>query len=206
MVNRVLSWIDQKKDRPFFVVGWTTQTHHPYQLSPGQNEVKFCDGKLPREVEGLNSYLNCIAEADRQIGRLIDGIKSRGLADDTLIVITGDHGEAFEWPHDVSGHGLRFTRSRECPLHVLEPRLFPTGSRLHTVGGHIDLNPTVLDLLQLQGGVLAGAKPFVIGPPATRLFLCCQSRLPSGCSGGQWKYIYNATVGVDELYDLSTIP
>ena len=113
--------------------------------------MKFCDGKLPREVEGLNSYLNCIAEADRQIGRLIDGIKSRGLADDTLIVITGDHGEAFEWPHDVSGHGLAVYQ--ECvnvPCMFWNPRLFPTGSRLHTVGGHIDLNPTILDILQLQ--------------------------------------------------------
>ncbi len=208
MVDSMLNWIDRKDDQPFFAVGWTTQTHHPYQMAPGQTEERFCDGKLPLEAPGLNQYLNCMAEDDRQIGRLIDGLKARGLADDTLLVITGDHGEAFGWPHDTVGHG--FALYQEClnvPCLFWNPRAFPTGQRLHTVGGHIDLNPTVLDLLGVpapdswQGRSLLDSER----PPRVYFFAANRDYL-LGVREGNFKYIYNVNIGVDELFDLSTDP
>jgi arylsulfatase A-like enzyme len=208
LVDSILGWIDQKKGAPFFVTGWTTQTHHPYQLSPGQTEVDFCHGKLPVEGEGLNLYMNCIAEDDRQIGRLIDGLRERGLADDTLIVITGDHGEAFRWPHDTSGHG--FLCYQECvnvPCIFWNPRLFSPGQRIHTVGGHIDLNPSILDILAIPSpSDWQGRSLFQHYHEERAYFFAASHDYMLGVREEQFKYVYDASVGAEELYDLRADP
>jgi arylsulfatase A-like enzyme len=207
LVDSILGWIDEKKNSPFFLMGWTTQTHHPYQLSPGQTEVDFCHGKLPIEGEGLNLYMNCLAEDDRQIGRLIDGLRERGLADDTLIVITGDHGEAFNWPHNTSGHG--FLCYQECvnvPCIFWCPRLF-SGKRDHTVGGHIDLNPTILDILAIPSpSDWQGRSLFTAKREDRAYFFAASHDYMLGVRQGQYKYVYDASIGTEELYDLHLDP
>ncbi len=187
MVDSMLKWIDRKDDQPFFAVGWTTQTHHPYQMAPGQTEQTFCDGKLPLEMPGLNQYLNCMAEDDRQIGRLIDGLKARGLDDDTLVVVTGDHGEAFGWPHDTVGHG--FALYQEClnvPCLFWNPAHFP--DRATAAHGRWTYRSESDDSgypRRPRARFLAGAQPAGFRSPATRLLLRGQSRLPPRCARGQ---------------------
>ena len=49
-------------------------------------------------------------EVDRHLGRLFDTVARAGLEQDTLIVITGDHGQAFGYPHDIYGQGRTMYR------------------------------------------------------------------------------------------------
>jgi len=81
MTDALFRWIDQESPshaRPFYSMLWTIQTHHPYAIGDGQTEQDML-GSRQATTPLLNRYLNCVREADRQIGRIIDGLRQRGL-------------------------------------------------------------------------------------------------------------------------------
>lgn len=209
LVDRTLAWIDRDRRQPFYAVVWTQQSHHPYDPAPGQPEVDYFAGRaLPPDDYDLGRYLNTLAEVDRQIGRLFAGLRARGLDQDTLVVVTGDHGEAFGEPHPTWGHGFRlYDEGVRVPLMIWNPRLFPRGARAGTLGGHVDLSPTVADLV----GVAAppswqGRSLFAAQRAPRAYFYAANDDYLLGVREADWKYIYNATRGRDELYDLAHDP
>jgi arylsulfatase A-like enzyme len=209
LTDAVLGWIDRDPARPFFVTAWTSQSHHPYEPSPGQPFLDFFAGRpLPPDDYDLGRYLNTLREVDRQVGRLFDGLRERGLADDTLVVITGDHGEAFGDPHAAWGHGSRvWEENVRVPLVIWSPRLFPEGSRSATIGGHVDLNPTLAELMGVEpAGSWQGRSLFAAGRPPRAYFYAARDDYLLGLRENDWKYVYNATRGRDELYDLASDP
>jgi len=208
MVDGLFRFIDQDKSKPFYAVAWTTQTHHPYQQSPDQPEVNFL-GAAKAGSKQLNQYLNCILEADRQIGRILDGLRERGLADDTLVWVTGDHGEAFGWPHPVYFHGGHiYQEAVNVPCILINPRLFPTGRRDPLVAGHVDINPTILDVLGAGAmpGTWQGRSLFDPTRSPRAYFFGAEDDYNVGVREGQWKMIYNGTLGRTELFDLQADP
>jgi arylsulfatase A-like enzyme len=214
MVDKVLQWLDTDPGhaKPFFALCWTNETHHPYHRAD-EHEMKYFVGGFnfpaPADPMTINAALNCLLNADRQIGRLLAGLRQRGLADDTLVVITGDHGEAINNPHPSSfGHGFHvFEETVHVPCILWNPRLFSPGRRLDTFGGHIDLAPTIADILGIEpAGSWQGYSLF---DPArlSRVYFCGIIRdFVLGVREGDWKYVYNATTGFDELYNLQADP
>jgi arylsulfatase A-like enzyme len=209
LVDRTLEWIDRDRERPFYAVVWTQQSHHPYEPAPGQEDFDFFGkGPLPPDDWDLGRYLNTIRDADVQLGRLFAGLRERGLADDTLVVITGDHGETFGDPHPTWGHGFRvYEESVRVPMVVWNPRLFPHGGRSDTIGGHVDVNPTVTDLLGFPPSpTWQGRSLFDRSRPPRAYFYAANDDYLLGVREGDWKYVWNATRGRDELYYLLTDP
>jgi len=209
LVDGLLQWIDRDCESPFLVVAWTAQSHHPYEPSPGRPFVDFFQGgPLPPDDYDLGRYLNTLVEVDAQIGRILDGLRERSLTEETLVVITGDHGEAFGDPHRTWGHGARlYEENVRVPLMLWNPRLFPRGGRSPTVGSHVDLNPTVADLLDLPPpGTWHGRSLFDRLRPPRAYFYAANDDYLLGVREGDWKYIYNGTAGREELYDLSADP
>jgi lipoteichoic acid synthase len=148
LFDRLIRFIDEKPGQPFFAFCWTDQTHDPYELGPASEKTDFfAQQKPPRNAEDLGRYLNVLRQVDQHIADLFRALRDRGLADDTLVVITGDHGEAFGDPHDQRGHGYTaYQEDLNVPLILWNPRLFSGGQRLTTIGGHVDLSATVADL------------------------------------------------------------
>ena len=114
-----------------------------------------------RRDDEFNRYLNILRTVDEQLGRLFDGLRARGLDQNTLVVITGDHGEAFGSPHGMRGHGYAlWDELIRVPMIFWSPALFPEGGRSDTVGGHVDLHATIADLLGIApSGAVAGIQP-----------------------------------------------
>jgi arylsulfatase A-like enzyme len=209
LIERTLGWIDRDRTRPFYAVVWTQQSHHPYDPAPGQETVDFFGkGPLPPDDWDLGRYLNTVRDADRQLGRLFEGLRERGLADDTLVVVTGDHGETFGDPHPTWGHGFRvYEESVRVPMMIWNPRLFPEGARSDTVGGHVDVNPTVVHLLGLPpSSTWQGRSLFDPHRPPRAYFYAANDDYLLGVREGDWKYVWNATRGRDELYHLPSDP
>jgi phosphoglycerol transferase MdoB-like AlkP superfamily enzyme len=209
LVDGVLKWIDEGGDQPFFVKAWTTQSHHPYEPAPGVPLIDFFKGgPLPEDDYDLGRYLNTLHYTDSQLARLFAGLRERGLAEDTLVVVTGDHGEAFGEPHNAWGHGSRvYDESVRVPMMIWSPLLFPEGRRVKTVGGHVDVNPTVTDVLGVPPSPLwRGRSLFDPKRPGRAYFYAANDDYLLGVREGKWKYIYNATRGRDELYDLEQDP
>ncbi|MBI3465263.1 MAG: sulfatase-like hydrolase/transferase [Planctomycetes bacterium] len=229
MVDGVLRWIDQTRlapqpsrtdfpsvrdglenrpTQPFFVLAWTQQTHHPYEFSPAQKELDFFQGDPPPGDDyNLARYLNILLEVDRQLGRLFDGLRERDLAEETLVVVTGDHGEAFGSPHRTYGHGGKiFQENVRVPFMLWNPPLF-RGERRQTVGGHVDLNPTVLDVLGIPAAdSWQGRSLFDPSHPSRAYFYAANDDYLLGVREKNWKYQFNATLGRDELFDLGRDP
>jgi arylsulfatase A-like enzyme len=97
-----------------------------------------------------DSYDDCIAYLDGQVGRLTKELERRGLLDNTLVIVTSDHGEHLG-DRGLFGHGHSLYRPLiHVPLLVIPPAEGPAG---HTVLEPVslrDLSATVVDLLGLE--------------------------------------------------------
>ena len=209
LFERLIRFIDEKPGHPFYAFCWTDQTHHPYKLGPTSKKTDFFGEQVPaRDADDLGKYLNVLRQVDEHLMGLFRALRDRGLADETLVVITGDHGEAFRNPHDQHGHG--FTAYQEdvnVPLILWNPRLFPGGQRLKTIGGHVDLSATIAELLSVEPpGDWQGHSMFDPTRPQRAYYLASIGEYLFGVRDGKWKYTFEATSGQEFLTDLTVDP
>ncbi len=94
-------------------------------------------------------YAGLVAEVDHELGRLFAAVAGRGEWDDTLVVVTSDHGELLG-DHWLLGKGAFFPQAFHVPLLIRDPRR-PAGHglRVHAPSEHVDLLPTLLEALDL---------------------------------------------------------
>jgi arylsulfatase A-like enzyme len=112
---------------------------------------RLCDmyyGRIPMDRRDMwhnhvNYYLNCILDVDRHIGAVLDALEASGLADDTIVIFTSDHGEQGGAHHLRQKGGVAFQESVNVPLVIADPR-HPGAHRSDAVGSHLDLVPTIL--------------------------------------------------------------
>ncbi len=199
MVSRALTWIAADRSRPFFVAMWTDRTHHPY-LSDRKDDYGVSDGDL-------NRYLNAVRSTDALVGNLANQLDAMGCGDNTLIVIVGDHGEAFH-EHGNAVHGFTvYDEEVHVPLLLVNRRLFPEPIRIDEIGQQVDLAPTILDVLgyalprQWQGRSLFAAhrtnRAYLFSSRGSFMF---------GLVDGDMKYIYDVDGYRTGLYDLARDP
>lgn len=97
-----------------------------------------------------------VAYMDNQIQQVLDTLREQGALDDTLIVLTADHGEGLGI-HKSWGHGQLYEHTLHIPLILWRPGRLPRGKRLAGLAQHIDVAPTILDLM----GIANAGKPMV---------------------------------------------
>jgi arylsulfatase A-like enzyme len=199
LLPTAVDWIDAHKSKPFFLSIWTMDSHHPYTPADHQN-YGVPDPSLGR-------YLNAVHSVDALIGQLADQLQKMGLADNTLLVITGDHGEAFG-EHGQTVHGFTvYNEELQVPLIIVNPRLFPNKRVIDEPGRQIDIAPTLLSLLgmpeppQWQGISLFDRRH------SDRVYMFSgNGNYVMGLIDGKMKYIYDFNQGREELYDLAVDP
>ena len=93
------------------------------------------------------------------------------------------------------------------PLIIWNPRLFPEGERRADVAGHVDLNATVADILgaEIPDG-WQGHSLFEKTRPNRTFFVASVDDYMLGIREDHWKYIFEATSGNEQLFDLRTDP
>ena len=207
MVDKVVDLIARADARPFFVTGWTTQTHHPYEPSPGVLALDLLREATPDDW-ALGRYLNVVHETDRHLARIFEAVRRAGLEQDTLIVVTGDHGQAFGYPHDTYVQGRTvYEEDVHVPLMMWYPRIYKTTARLPVVGSHVDLAPTIAELTGLPAAPeWQGRSLFEESHPGRAYFYVAEDHFRLAVREANWKYIYSVRDGRDELYDLQADP
>lgn len=108
---------------------------------------------IEREATAVwrDSYESCIAYLDRQIGVLFDELERRGLLDETLVIITSDHGEHLK-ERGFCGHGLSLYRPEvHVPLVIIPPTGAAAGRTVAAPVSLRDLAATTIDLVGLGG-------------------------------------------------------
>jgi arylsulfatase A-like enzyme len=113
---------------------------------PGQkgkvSELSEMDFRRIRAV-----YYGMISEVDAQIGRLFRALKSAGMWEDTVVILTSDHAEMMG-DHGLLGKGGFFPQSQHIPLIIRAPGA-PEGQVCTHLTSAVDLFPTLLDLMQV---------------------------------------------------------
>ncbi|MBZ5560103.1 MAG: sulfatase-like hydrolase/transferase [Acidobacteriia bacterium] len=204
VVDGITQFITQDRTRPFFVMAWTQQTHHPYEPTPGVPLLELVrEPNIPDEYD-LGRYLNVLHETDRQLARLFESIRAAGLADDTLVAVIGDHGQAFGFPHDSYLQGRTvYEEDVRVPLLIWYPRRYATPVESSAIGGLIDLAPTIADLAGAPAAADWQGRSLLDPARAPRAyFYVAQDEFKLGVREGSWKYILDLRTGVEELYDL----
>src|SRR5262249_30519927 len=139
VVQRAVDWIRGRRGRWF---AWVHlyEPHAPYRPAP------------PFDVEyAARPYFGEVAAADRALAPLVDTVRASSRP--TLVVVTGDHGEALG-DHGETTHGLfAYESTLHVPLIVAEirPGTSSADSALPVVSDaparHVDIVPTILDVL-----------------------------------------------------------
>lgn len=223
-MDKAIAWITEQGEhkRPFFL-GLNLQTSHfPYKLPPDAEKIfqpstiDFPAGFFTYpagKVEVIrNAYYNALHECDRQIGRLVQTLRANGQWSHSIIVLGGDHGEAF-YDEGYTSHAREpiepviRTACLVCAPGRITPHVDDYPVEL------IDMLPTVLGLLGLpphpnfQGvDVLAPGRP-----PLDRRLLFFHVENPiSRCDAvlweGRWKYLHDRLRRTETLFDVKTDP
>jgi arylsulfatase A-like enzyme len=205
-VNReAFDWLDrQAKDAPVFMFLHYYDAHDPY-APPEPFATTFQE----------DPYAGEIAYADKCIGDVVAKLKSLGMYDSTLIVVTGDHGEMLGEHGEATHMYFIYQSALKIPL-VFKPPGSRTGQQIEDLASIIDIVPTVCALLGIdtpagiEGKNLAGY--FGQEPPLPEdRYLYCESMHPThyganslvGLTSNEWKYIRTTR---PELYDLQNDP
>ena len=170
MNQRFFDWLDDDgrriPTRPFFAFINFYDAHGPYQ-PPAPYDTMFSGREPPTrdsetrdftadEVSGLlAAYDGSLAYLDHQLGELFAGLERRGLLDNTIIIVTGDHGEEFN-EHGQMNHGnTLYFPGLHVPL-IFAGRDLPRGL---VVDGAVTLRDVPATVLQLAGGPAQAALP-----------------------------------------------
>lgn len=172
VVSRALEWLDkQPEDREFFLWVHLFDPHMPYappeEFRPaGAGELTSIhwqqldtiaaenQGDVPGSIleQTQQLYRGEIAYSDYWIGRLLDGVAARFDLDETLVVLTADHGECFENGIYFDHAHCLFEPAMRIPLLVRYPRQFPPATRVSAQVSVIDVAPTVLRAVGIEIG------------------------------------------------------
>jgi arylsulfatase A-like enzyme len=174
--------------QPFFAVFNPTVTHEsgmwpradrPLITNPDQVELPPYLPDTPKAREALARHYDNLAEADAQVGELLDQLEEDGLAEKTIVILWSDHGEGLprgkRWPYDAGIH---------IPLIVRWPGQLEPGSVSQQLVSLIDLGPTMLSLAGIGLPRHLQGRPF-LGPQAI-----------------EREYIFAARDRHDETYDM----
>ena len=165
VVDAALSWIDrQDAKRPFFLWTHFFDAHAPYEppapwdaLEPSTESAErlnwyHLDTTERRAIvedqervrRMLSLYEGEIGYADSQLDRLRTELEARGQAENTLWILTADHGEGFG-EHDYwFDHVWLYESELRVPLVMRLPRNQQAGTRIETPVRLVDLAPTIV--------------------------------------------------------------
>jgi arylsulfatase A-like enzyme len=202
----------EARGQKFFLMMWNYATHYRYYPEGGPET--FDEQLFPASVRSdpeLNKefvkYLRSIWCADHFIGDFYDELERLGLAEDTLVVITADHGEAFG-QHSYRFHGRTlYAEEVHVPLLLICPRLAKLGRHNRTIGSHVDLWPTILDVCGLpcdprwQGRSLFSPRPV----DQQRAYFYRVDIL-LGVRQGKYKYLWDFQERREQLFDVERDP
>jgi lipoteichoic acid synthase len=197
-------WLEENAadGSPFLATYLTITPHHEYLAPTRYGREDFA------KEEVYDKYLNAVRYVDHFVENVVQQYKDLGLYEDTVFIIVGDHGEAFG-EHGVKGHdGVPYEEGLRVPLVVHDPRPIDDGERVSGPTNHMDLPPTVLDLLGYR--TTRGDYPgdSVLGPyqDRTLYFGCRPDLLCMASIRGDEKYIYHYGKQPEEFYDLGEDP
>jgi arylsulfatase A-like enzyme len=226
-VNKeVLRWIGRDRKRPFFAFLNYLDVHYKYG-GPWDYPRPKWDSGTP-----IDEYDAGVIYVDDYIGRLLTELERLGLAQNTIVVLTSDHGESLG-DHGLTYHGAAlYWELIHVPLIISYPGHVPAGLRVAAPVSNVAVPATILDMLDANGKktfpgpalsamwTVPGTVPQWLDPlaqlPQTDIVVredrALESRIPIATTGSmetlvtaRWQLIVHQKLGA-QLYDRITDP
>jgi arylsulfatase A-like enzyme len=176
-----------------------------YQYVPGWGKI----GEMVEEktnFRGMNLSIDLydgeIYYLDHAIGRIISALKDVNVFDDTLVIITSDHGENLMQHYNFWGHNSLHDTVIHIPLIMRYPKKFPKNVKVKGFGQHIDLLPTILDIVGAPTGILEidgkSLLPLLKGDKIRDTIFMEHSSGQRAIRTKEWKFITDEWLTADE--------
>lgn len=199
--NLALRWLNQtvnNNKNPFFLYMNFQSTHLP---NPYPEE--FSIYKPDDMLHESNRYDNSLTYVDVQVGKIIEFIENNSLKNNTIIVITADHGHDLLTRHGISGHGFSlYDEELKVPMVAYIPNATPIV--VDDVVSHIDVVPTLVDLMgykipyEFQGDIMRIGRPII--------FFTQNHKYMIGKLENNIKTIVDLNRNLIEVYNLTSDP
>ncbi|HVS19300.1 MAG TPA: sulfatase [Planctomycetota bacterium] len=235
-VDLALEWLDRNAAAPFALMVHMFDAHDPSFVPPRDFLVERMSLAVPEGLERINPrsgwpevyraegrvelYDVELEFLSGQVQRLLDGLARAGVADDTVVCLISDHGEAFG-EHDFWTHGILYQEQLHVPLVLAGPGI-ARGAVIDATVRLVDLAPTLLEHFGLDASgcdgvsfrtLLGGRGERDAEPPEVyaEVHHAAEDRLQRdtemySLALGTWKYIHRPVTGTHELYDLEQDP
>ncbi len=234
-----ISLLEQYKSKPFFLAVGFFRPHTPYvapkkyfetlptseiELPPLAADDKsrtpaaaYASAKKEQDTmtdaqrrEAIQAYRASISFMDAQVGRVVDALKKLGLAENTVIVLTSDHG------YHMYEHGLwqkmsLFENSARVPLLIVDPQATAKGKSSTALAELVDVYPTLAELCGLKAPEYLDGKSLkpVLSDPTKTVKDAAYTQCRQGYSirTAQYRFTsWNDGKQGEQLYDLQSDP
>lgn len=168
MTDQALEFIEANRARPFFLVISWNPPHSKFTDPPKEKKALYPDGSLPlrknyskkagrrkgkrgafgRSWAVYQGYHAHVSAIDDELGRLMAKLDQLGLADDTILVYSSDHGSMLG-SQGVGGKRQPYEESIRVPFLIRWPGVVPAGKKSDALFGTIDVMPTIIALAGL---------------------------------------------------------
>lgn len=157
--DKAIEFLEGKtEEKPFFMMISWNPPHPPYDQVPQKyvdlynDEMQVKDNvplshRNPSYLKTLKEYYGAISGIDDQFGRLIKFLKEQDLYEDTVIVLSADHGEMMG-AHGLMGKNIWYEESINIPLIIKGPDII--AGKTDSLLSSIDHMPTLLDYLEVD--------------------------------------------------------
>ncbi|HSW59619.1 MAG TPA: sulfatase-like hydrolase/transferase [bacterium] len=198
VIDEIISFM--KKDKgPFFVYYYVYWTHSPY-------EHPFKDiGHLGLE-ERYDESLKYVSES---ISKLFAKMKEENLFEETVIIATADHGQAFgQHKGNYTHSNYLYEESIKVPLVIKSPDLPKGQQKVDVNSSHFDVPSTILDFAGIGIPDSWDGQSLISGYYVEKPILLFTRGIiySDGILDGEWKYIYSPRDKKEEFYNLSADP
>jgi len=153
--TKAVAYINEHKDKPFFMCFWLYDVHAPFQSKPDYIE-KWKAKADPDNPQHCPTMAAMVEVMDDNIGRVLDALEANGIAEDTIVIFTSDNGGNM---YDISdgttptdnaplrsGKGNNYEGGVRVPLIVRWPGRTKSGSVNHSVISTVDHYPAILEM------------------------------------------------------------
>ena len=206
-----LDFVDAYAERPFF--GYLCFMDVNREFHHAQLGRAIWEGAAdPRDI--LAAYDAALARLDTQVEAVLAGLAQRGRLDDTLVVITSNHGESFgkahAGDHDPAGHGTSlFPEQTRVPLMIAGPGI-PARTVVDATVSTTGIAPTIYRQLGLASPAGTPGLPLdastTTGDRPVGATLRYDAHHEQAAMTDRWLYRRNFAAGREELYDLAADP
>ena len=222
-----LAWLKEHKDQKYFLYIQTIDPHVPYRFNGeatsqyyegnytgalGNNisaEKQIAAGKTAPSANDLKwlkaMYYGEVSHHDIEMGKFLAELEGMGVLDDTLVIVTNDHGEELG-DHQKFGHGHSlYEELLRAPLIMHFPPLIDAGVLKNEVAENVDVTPTIVDALGLKPMANADGLsllPLLKGENVQRPYYAMSEFMESrrAIRVGSWKMIWAAGTTVNVFH------